>query len=80
LCCAWIAAGLLDFGFEPADDRTTGVIETWADRPADAFLDGNSAAYLRATGQLQDLDFILSHIGDLDAVFARTNGEIVLAS
>jgi 2-phosphosulfolactate phosphatase len=79
LCCAWIAAGLLDSGFEAADGLTLETIERWAGRPADSFVSGNSAAYLRATGQLHDLDFILSHVDDLDAVFTRTNGEIVVA-
>lgn len=80
LCCAWIAAGLLDSGFEAADDRTRETVDKWAGRPADSFLEGNSAAYLRATDQVRDLDFILSHVDDLDTVFARTDGEIVRAS
>jgi 2-phosphosulfolactate phosphatase len=79
LCCAWIAAGLLDCGFEAADGRTLETIQTWAGRPADSIVAGNSAAYLRATDQLHDLDFILSHVDDLDAVFTRRNGEIVIA-
>ena len=80
LCCAWIAAGLLECGFEAADGQTLELIDKWAGRTADSFLEGNSAAYLRATGQLHDLDFILSHVDDLDAVFALRNGEIVITS
>jgi 2-phosphosulfolactate phosphatase len=79
LCCAWIGAGLLDLGFEAADRRTLEIIGRWAGRPADSFVAGDSAAYLRATGQLHDLDFILSHVDDLDAVFTRRSGEIVMA-
>ena len=79
LCCAWIAAGLLDSGFEAADGRTLEVIEKWADQPAESIVGGNSAAYLRDTAQLHDLDFILSHVDDLEAVFTRRNGEIVIA-
>src|SRR5438105_112485 len=73
------AAGLLDYGFEAADGRTFETIERWAGCPADSIVAGNSAAYLRATNQLHDLDFILSHVDDLDAVFTRRNGEIVIA-
>jgi 2-phosphosulfolactate phosphatase len=78
LCCAWIAAGLLDSGFELADERTVEIVEKWVGRPADSIVGGDSSAYLRATGQLHDLDFILSHLDDLDLVFARKNGEIVI--
>jgi 2-phosphosulfolactate phosphatase len=78
LCCAWIAAGLLDSGFAAADDRTARIVEKWVDRPVDSIVASDSSAYLRATDQLHDLDFILSHVDDLDSVFARRNGEIVL--
>jgi 2-phosphosulfolactate phosphatase len=78
LCCAWVAAGLLDSGFGAADDRTVEIVETWADRPVDSIVESDSSAYLRATDQLHDLDFILTHVDDLDSVFARRNGEIVL--
>jgi 2-phosphosulfolactate phosphatase len=78
LCCAWVTAGLLDAGFEAADERTAEIVEGWVDRPVDSVLDGKSSAYLRATGQLHDLEFILSHVDDLDSVFALRKGEIVI--
>jgi hypothetical protein len=34
------------------------------------------AEYLRRTGQLADLDFVLSHLDDVDAVFAFADGEL----
>jgi len=36
----------------------------------DSFLGSKSAEYLTSTGQLSDLDFILEHIDDVNAVFA----------
>jgi len=38
---------------------------------------GKSAAYLRASGQTEDLDFILRKIADLNAPFMLRNGEVV---
>ena len=37
---------------------------------------GHSAEYLRKTGQVSDLEFILEHVDDLDAVFPLTGGEV----
>ena len=37
----------------------------------------NSVTYLRDTGQLADLDFVLTHIDDLDSVFAFDGEEII---
>ena len=78
LCCARIAAGLLESGFRPADERTTEVVALWANRPVDAFVGGKSTAYLRATDQLRDLEFILSHVNDLDELFVKREEEIVV--
>lgn len=80
LACAWIGAGLLSAGYEASDEATARVIERWRDAPAEAAGSGNSAEYLRRTGQLRDLDFILGHVNDLQDVFAYSDGEIYRVS
>jgi 2-phosphosulfolactate phosphatase len=69
LCCAWIAGGLMEAGYEPLG-RTVSIIERWRDAPADAFVGNKSTEYLRQTGQLEDLSFILAHVDDVDATVA----------
>ena len=76
LCCAWITAGLLERGFTAADERTKELVATWRSAPVDACARGHSAEYLRKTGQVSDLEFILEHVDDLDAVFPLTGGEV----
>jgi 2-phosphosulfolactate phosphatase len=78
LCCARIAAGLLDSGFQAGDETTASIVERWTDQPVDAFVGGKSTEYLRASGQLRDLEFILTHIDDLDDVFVKVGREILL--
>jgi 2-phosphosulfolactate phosphatase len=65
MCCAWIADGLMQSGFAPEDDITLRVAERWRGAPHDAFLMSQSVAYLRKSGQLRDLDFILNHFDDV---------------
>jgi 2-phosphosulfolactate phosphatase len=77
LCCAWIAAGLLAAGYAPQNEGTLALVEEWATRPLDAIVDGASAAYLRQTGQARDLEFILTHVDDLDAVYRFERGQVV---
>ena len=68
--CAQIAAGLLERGYEPRDDATRAVVERWRNAPArEACVGGRSAEYLRRTGQLGDLDFVLAHIDDVEGVY-----------
>jgi 2-phosphosulfolactate phosphatase len=78
LCCAWIAGGLVDAGFLAADDRTERLVERWRDAPLDAICEGASAEYLRRSGQLADLDFVLEHVDDVDAAFALRGDEVVM--
>lgn len=66
MCCAWIADGLVDSGFVPDDVRTLCLVEQWRGASRDAFLMSRSVDYLRRSGQLRDLDFILSHFDDVD--------------
>jgi 2-phosphosulfolactate phosphatase len=65
MCCAWIADGLVQSGFAPADKITEGLIERWRDASQNAFLMSRSVEYLRTSGQLRDLDFILDHFDDI---------------
>jgi 2-phosphosulfolactate phosphatase len=76
LCCAWVAHGLLEAGYA-ADPRTREIVDRWADAPAEAITRSKSVAYLQRTGQLADLDFVLSHVEDLDTAFAVQDDELV---
>jgi 2-phosphosulfolactate phosphatase len=77
MCCAWIAAGLLTAGYEPQNERTVAIVERWRNMAVDAIVDGASVAYLRNTGQSRDLEFILTHVDDLDAVYRFERGQVV---
>jgi 2-phosphosulfolactate phosphatase len=77
MCCAWVAESLLAAGYEPEGDDTAVVVERWSQVPVDAWTFGKSAAYLRNSGQIEDLDFILRHVGDLTTSFMLRDGEVV---
>ncbi len=76
MCCAWIADALMKTGYHPEDDETVEVVNRWRNAPPDACTTGKSVEYLRKSGQTKDLDFILSHIDDLDAAFTVKHDEI----
>ncbi|HLX56492.1 MAG TPA: 2-phosphosulfolactate phosphatase [Ktedonobacteraceae bacterium] len=77
LCCAWIAEKLLSAGYEPEDARTAAIVEQWSGVPVEAITEGASADYLRNSGQQRDLDFILTHIDDLDEVYRFERGQVL---
>jgi 2-phosphosulfolactate phosphatase len=76
LGCARVAERLLAAGFEAGTDATTAVVERWRDRPAADAARGRSAAYLRRTGQLEDLEFVVTRIDDVDAAYRMDRGEL----
>ena len=76
ICCAWIAAGLMIRGHVPENAQTADLVRRWADAPAEACQSSASVDFLRRTGRLQDLEFILNHIDDLSEVFEVRNGEV----
>lgn len=78
LCCAWIAERLLHFGYTAKDRNTLEIVRRWSGKPADAWICNQSANYLRNSGQLADLDFILKHVADLSTPFMLLNGEVVM--
>jgi 2-phosphosulfolactate phosphatase len=77
LCCAWIAEGFVRAGYEPVK-TTAEIMARWRGAPAEAFLGSRSIEYLRRTGQLDDLEFILDHVDDIDATVALRHGQLVL--
>ena len=77
VCCALVAGELLDAGYTPEDDATAALVRRWRAASPDAWLVSNSVRYLRATGQLDDLDFILAHQDDLPDVFQLYHGEVI---
>ena len=78
MCCAWLADALMDSGYRPKNQATADLIERWRGARTDAWVGGNSAAYLCNSGQLEDLDFILGHVDDLRAVYSLRDGEVVV--
>lgn len=79
LCCAWIAEGLRSFGYQPQDENTAEIIESWGNASLDEIIDGNSAKYLRRSGQHRDLEFVLSHVDDLFSIYAFKNGQVTVS-
>ncbi len=77
LCCAWMAGLLLRAGYVPEDHATLELAERWEGAPAKACRISNSVAYLIRTGQFADLEFVFSHVDDLDAVFACDRDEVI---
>jgi 2-phosphosulfolactate phosphatase len=79
LCAAWIAERLLASGHAPADARTAALVERWSGSRPDVLRDGRSAAYLTASGQTADLEFVLEHVDDLSCAYRLQRGEVVAA-
>jgi len=79
LCCAWIGKELIRLGHQPDDAASRKLVDQWKDAPLSRCASGNSAAYLRRSGQINDLNFILSHVDDVALAFLIAGGELVLA-
>ncbi len=77
LCCAWIAEGLLAHGYEPEDENTLSIIHRWSGAPVEKITQGPSADYLRNSGQVRDLEYILTHIDDLNEIYRFEHGQVV---
>jgi 2-phosphosulfolactate phosphatase len=79
LCCAWIAAGLMEAGFRPTD-RTEEIVRRWRGRPPEVIARGASARFMTANGHGEDLRFILEHVDDLNVAFLVRDAEVVSES
>ena len=76
LCCAWIAAYLLRSGYAAENERTQALARLWEGAPAEACRASNSVQYLLRSGQTGDLDFVFSHVDDLDTVLVCDGDEV----
>lgn len=76
MVCAWMGAQLLERGFEPEDERTLGEVAAWRDAAPTAVLESPSVDYLRQTRQTDDIEFVVAHVDDVDAI-AIYNGQQV---
>lgn len=76
MCCAWIAGNLATAGYIPEDSRTVEIINRWSGEGPELARTGKSADYLRRSGQIKDLEFVLSHINDLRSAFVMKGSEV----
>lgn len=76
VCCALIAQGLVEAGHLPYRD-TGAFLDRHAGVAPDDFSESDSVAYLRRTDQMADLRFIVSHVDDVDAVFAVEGRQVI---
>jgi len=76
ICCAWIAASLMQKRYLPENPFTATVASRWQYAPPKACLCSRSVDFLMRTGRLRDLDFILGHVDDVRSVFAVRDGEV----
>lgn len=79
MCCALIAECLFGLGYQPADRGTMDLVKRWSRQPFNAWVGNKSTRFLRESGQLADLEFILGHVADVHVAFALKGGEVVMA-
>ena len=78
ICCALVGAQLVQLGYVPENETTITAMNRWANAKPSDCLHSRSVDYLRRTGQLADLRFILERIDDLAETFIVQNGEVVM--
>lgn len=76
MVCAWIGQRLLGHGFRAENEATVRELAAWDGVRVEAIISSPSAEYLRNSNQTQDIDFVLGHVDDVDAI-ALYNGQQV---
>jgi 2-phosphosulfolactate phosphatase len=76
MCCGWIAGKLVDAGYEAETPQTREYVYRWKSASPQEAEKSESADYLRNSGQVHDLDFVLKHVDDLDIVPKLVNYEL----
>lgn len=78
ICCAWMADILVRNGYKAATKKTSDLIRQWKGVPIDAFLGSKSVEFLKNSDQEEDIQFILSHVDDIDASFLIAENEVLM--
>jgi len=80
MCCAWIGEKLQAGGYEPETRDSLDIIARWHGVNVDVVREGRSAEYLRRSGQVPDLEFVLNHVDDLGTVPQFVDGRLINAA
>ena len=77
MATAWLALRMQGRDFDLEGRHTVDEVKRWG--PSDVSLIGlsRSAERLRARGRENEVDFVLSHVNDLNVVCAYEDGEII---
>ncbi len=75
--CAWLTEKLLAAGYQAENPETLEYVRRWQGAGLDVIREGRSADYLRRSGQEIDLDFVLTHLDDLDVVPSLIGSELI---
>ena len=67
LCCYWLADLLVSSGFD-SDSETTALAGEWRHHDVSEVRKSPSADYLKSTGQVHDLEYVVSHVNDTSVV------------
>ena len=76
MVCAWIGRQLLGRGFHAENQATLDEVAAWDGVGVEVITSSPSAEYLRTSNQTHDIDFVLGHVDDVDAI-ALYNGQQV---
>lgn len=76
MVCAWIGRSLLEHGFDVESESTMKEVDEWRGADPSVITSSPSADYLRESQQTHDIEFVLAHVDDLDAI-ALYNGQQV---
>ena len=76
MVCAWIGGLLLRNDFQAENDATLAEVAAWNGVGVEVITSSPSAEYLRNSNQAHDIDFVLGHVDDVDAI-ALYNGQQV---
>ena len=80
MAASWMIAALTARGFEVEDMRAADIARRWSDASIDLVRWGSSAEQLTLAGRGADVDFVVSHVDDLDLVAVLHDSEVLAST